>query len=114
MENSIYHGLRVKEGKKGNIEIAICETEGKICLTVTDDGMILRISDNGVGMSEAELENIWNAGPDSASRSFGLKGTIERMQIFYETQDICTIDSRLDEGTTITFFIPTARCSTDS
>ena len=48
VENSIYHGLRVKEGKKGNIEIAICEAEGKICLTVTDDGM---------GMSGEELAN---------------------------------------------------------
>lgn len=28
------------------------------------------------------------------------------MQIFYETQDICTIDSRPNEGTAITFLIP--------
>ncbi len=104
VENSLYHGI-----------IPTCDYGIiKISAYTEKDHLILRISDNGVGMSEAELENIWNAGPDSASRSFGLKGTIERMQIFYETQDICTIDSRPDEGTTITFFIPTARCSTDS
>ncbi len=104
VENSLYHGI-----------IPTCDYGIiKISAYTEKDHLILRISDNGVGMSEAKLENIWNAGPDSASRSFGLKGTIERMQIFYETQDICTIDSRPDEGTTITFFIPTARCSTDS
>ncbi len=40
VENSIYHGLRVEEEKRENIEIAILpRRQGKICLTVTDDGM---------------------------------------------------------------------------
>lgn len=104
VENSLYHGI-----------IPTCDSGViKICAYTEKGNLILRISDNGVGMSQTDLENILNAGPDSTSMSFGLKGTIERMQIFYETQDICTIDSRPDEGTTITFSIPLTRCRIDS
>lgn len=100
VENSLYHGI-IPTCDYGIIKISACADAGHL---------ILRISDNGVGMSQTELENILHAGSDSASQSFGLKGTIERMRIFYETQDICTIDSRPDEGTTITFSIPLERC----
>ena len=38
VENCIYHGIRVKEGETGTVEIAVCEKEGAVSLTVTDDG----------------------------------------------------------------------------
>ena len=38
VENSIYHGIRVKEGVTGTVEIAVVESEGAVCLTVKDDG----------------------------------------------------------------------------
>lgn len=99
-ENSLYHGI-IPTCDCGVIKISACTDK---------DFLILRVHDNGVGMSQADLEQIRNDSPDSASRSFGLRGTIERMRIFYETPDICRIDSRPDEGTTITFFIPLTRC----
>lgn len=49
VENSIYHGIRVKEGAKGKIEVAVCEKEDKICLIV---------SDNGVGMEPGQIDYI--------------------------------------------------------
>ena len=100
-ENSLYHGI-IPTCDYGVIKICAC-TDGNF--------LILRISDNGVGMPQTVLEQIQNDCPDSTTRSFGLKGTIERMRIFYETRDICQIDSRPDEGTTITFTIPLERCS---
>lgn len=103
-ENSLYHGI-IPTCDYGSIKIS----------AYTDwDCLIIRVSDNGIGMSHAEVEQIQNTRPDGTSQSFGLRGTIERMQIFYETQDICTIDSRPDEGTAVTFSIPLARCRTDS
>ena len=57
-------------------------------------------------MTQEDLERIWTNKTDNPSRSFGLRGTIERMKIFYEIQDICTINSKPNEGTTITFSIP--------
>ncbi len=38
VENCIYHGIRVKEGETGTVEIAVCEKEGAVSLTVADDG----------------------------------------------------------------------------
>lgn len=75
VENSIYHGLRVKEGKKGNIEIAICETEGKICLTVTDDGM---------GMSGEELAYInRNISDNSCEVGYGISNINKRIELLF-------------------------------
>lgn len=99
VENSLYHGI-IPTCDCGVIRISAHKDK---------DSLILCISDNGVGMSQAEMEKIWNNNPDSTSRSFGLRGTIERMQIFYETSDICRIDSRPDEGCTITFTIPLSK-----
>ena len=75
VENSIYHGLREKEGKKGNIEIAICETEGKICLTVTDDGM---------GMSGEELAYInRNISDNSCEVGYGISNINKRIELLF-------------------------------
>lgn len=98
-ENSLYHGI-----------IPTCDSGViKISIFTNEEYLLIRISDDGIGMTETEFENIRAANPDSSYQSFGLRGTIERMQIFYETQDICTIDSRPNEGTTITFSIPLSK-----
>ena len=39
VENSIYHGIRVKEGKKGTIEIAMYSTDRCSLVTVMDVGV---------------------------------------------------------------------------
>lgn len=38
VENSIYHGIRIKEGLTGTVEIEVCETEDAVLLTVKDNG----------------------------------------------------------------------------
>ena len=99
VENSLYHGI-----------IPTCDF-GVIKISVHTDSeyLFIRVADNGIGMAQTDLHSILTANPDSPTQSFGLKGTIERMQIFYETQDICIIDSRPNEGTEITFLIPLGR-----
>lgn len=96
MENALYHGI-IPTCDSGIIKISIF-TDPKY--------LFIRISDDGIGMTPTDLEKIWTIKPDSPFQSLGLRGTIERMQIFYETQDICTIDSQPNKGTTITFSIP--------
>lgn len=49
VENSIYHGIRVKEGKKGKVEIT-AKTDGK-------DAWII-VSDSGTGMGKSEIEEM--------------------------------------------------------
>lgn len=95
-ENSLYHGI-----------IPTCDFGIiKICAFTDSEYLIIRISDNGIGMAQATLDNIMSADSSYPSQSFGLRGTIERMKIFYETLDICTINSQPNEGTDITFSIP--------
>ncbi len=96
VENSIYHGI-----------IPTCDSGIiKICVSTDAGHLLIRVTDNGIGMTPQDLDSILSSSSDSQTQSFGLKGTIERMKIFYETQDICTIDSRPNEGTAITFLIP--------
>ncbi len=99
VENSLYHGI-IPTCDYGTI---------KVCIYTDSECLIICVSDNGIGMTQADLDRIWMVQNDSSSQSFGLRGTIERMQIFYETQDICTINSKPNEGTTITFSIPLSR-----
>lgn len=102
VENSLYHGI-----------IPTCDYGViKVCVFADNEYLFIRVSDNGIGISQTNLEKIWLSKADNASQSFGLRGTIERMQIFYEMQDICTIDSRPNEGTTITFSIPLDKTET--
>ena len=102
VENSLYHGI-IPTCDYGIIKISVFADKG--CL-------VIRVSDNGIGIAQTDLERIWTSQDDQSAQSFGLRGTIERMQIFYEIQDICTIDSRPDEGTTITFSIPLNKTET--
>ncbi len=102
VENSLYHGI-IPTCDYGIIKISVFADKG--CL-------VIRVSDNGIGIAQTDLERIWTSQDDQSAQSYGLRGTIERMQIFYEIQDICTIDSRPDEGTTITFSIPLNKTET--
>lgn len=78
VENSIYHGIRVKEGVKGKIEIAISEKEDSICLTV---------SDNGVGM-EAERIAYINSHISETEENigYGITNINKRIELMYGEQ----------------------------
>lgn len=96
-ENSLYHGIRPK-GSKGTIRIHASKTNG---------GVELSISDDGVGMSEHEIDQILHQTEQKGEiRSFGLWGTLERLRMFYEIEDGITIHSGAGKGTTILIKIP--------
>ncbi|MFC9712296.1 sensor histidine kinase [Paenibacillus sp. NPDC056933] len=95
-ENSLYHGIRPK-GTKGTIQIHASKTKG---------GVNLFISDDGVGMSGEEIDQILHMERKGEIRSFGLWGTLERLRMFYGIQDGITIHSEPGRGTTILIRIP--------
>ncbi len=99
VENSIYHGIKPK-GEVGVI---------RICVRTEDEQIVLSVEDDGVGMSEEELKNIKLDTIDSNSSSFGLKGTIKRLQLFYGITDIYNIESKKRYGTKIYIIIPMLR-----
>lgn len=78
VENSIYHGIRVKEGVKGKIEIAVSEREGSICLTV---------SDNGVGMEAERIRYINSHISETESNiGYGISNINKRIELMYGEQ----------------------------
>ena len=99
VENSIYHGIRLK-GEKGLIKISSRLEDGILHLTVRD---------TGVGMSEEQVEGFFSSNENDAdekvSDSFGLRGTIERIKIYCGSEDIVKIRSELGEYTEIEFLI---------
>jgi|LSQX01.2.fsa_nt_gb two-component system sensor histidine kinase YesM len=99
VENAIYHGIKPK-GEKGIIRISI---------KLEDTNIIMSVEDDGVGMSEEELLNVTRDKIDSNSTSFGLKGTIMRLQFFYGINDLYMIESKKRYGTRVTITIPKER-----
>lgn len=99
VENAIYHGIKPK-GEAGLI---------KICVKTENEQIILSVEDDGVGMSEEQLGSIKSDAIDSNSTSFGLKGTIKRLQFFYGITNIYTIESKKRYGTKIDISIPMLR-----
>ena len=102
VENSIYHGIRLK-GEKGLI---------KISARLIDGALHLSVRDTGVGMSEDKIEKILNKVRDDKEKdeesSFGLWGTIERVRMYCNREDVVNIRSEEGEYTEVEFIIDRA------
>lgn len=97
VENAIYHGLArmIDPGK-----IRIKAYQEQECL-------ILRVEDNGLGISQQKLEQIQeHLYQKREELGIGLKNVQERIQIYYGTAYGLSIESELDEGTTIILTLP--------
>lgn len=103
VENSIYHGVRLK-GEEGIIRISS---------RIEDDGLHIKVYDTGVGMSSEMIEQMLN--PDSSqelnpdeelNKSFGLRGTIERIRYYCDNKDAVSIRSEEGEFTEVEIVIP--------
>ena len=117
VENAIRHGLEEKEGEK---KILLDASPG-------DDCVIVRVSDNGLGMSQEKIreilrktdvedassENPAEPGQNPLSQTsteggIGLRNVIERLRMYYGTEDILSIESGA-KGTTVTLRLPEKR-----
>ena len=97
VENCIYHGLKNKIDK-GYIRISAY---------AEDNCLFLRVSDNGYGMRQCTIDDLYRSFEDGAvSNSVGLKNIYQRVMIYYGGNAGMTIESELDEGTVITIKQP--------
>lgn len=100
IENSILHAFQdVNEG-------------GMIYVTAyvrKDDKMVIKIRDNGSGMSEEVLgeikEEIRNSNALN-SRSIGISNIINRLRLYYQDEAELKVNSKLGEGTEFILIIP--------
>ena len=94
IENAIYHGIRhmVDEGEiiiRGYLE---------------NDYLIFEVEDDGLGMKEEVIYNSLHDAP--AHNGVGLQNVHERIQLMYGNAYGLTIESEIEEGTTIKFLLP--------
>lgn len=104
VENCIFHGLEL-QCTQGKIEIVIQRFERD---------MLIRVEDNGVGISKdklLELQNIIKEKPSfgismKKEISIGIKNVASRIKTFYGEKYGLTIESREGEGTAFSMRLP--------
>ena len=95
VENAIYHGMEFMDG------------DGEIRIHVYRDGddLYMKVSDNGLGMTKEQIENMFSDKKHVASKSgsgIGVRNVNERIRLYFGSDYGLSIESELDEGTTVT------------
>lgn len=99
VENALYHGIKNKRGG-GKIWVKGYQVEKII---------ILKVTDNGIGMDEEELRTLEMHVKEKKGRksgSFGLRNVNERIQITYGEEYGLSFESTKGKGTTVTVTLP--------
>jgi len=104
VENSAYHGILAKG----------CEGEIKVKVTsINDNTLLIEIIDNGIGMSKENVLNIFTTSEKSREiankkgfNNVGLMNINERLKLYYGVESLLLIESRLGNGTKVSFTIP--------
>lgn len=99
VENALYHGIKCKRSK------------GQICIRgeKKQDLLILTVTDDGVGMEEADLQDLQKEIEKpckQTDRGFGLANVNERLHMYFGAEYGVKIASRPGEGTQVTIVIP--------
>jgi two-component system sensor histidine kinase YesM len=100
VENAILHGL---EGAEENGQIYIDVK------TKDDEVLLINIFDNGLGMTEDELDSLTNniqVHKKTKTSSIGLYNINQRIKLFYGEAYGMTIKSRPNEGTLVALTLP--------
>ncbi|RKP57239.1 sensor histidine kinase [Cohnella endophytica] len=97
VENAIYHGIKKKHGP-GLIRITAEETAADIHI---------HIEDNGNGMDEEKLKSLLLPARDAEEgRGVGVRNVHERLMLYFGPEYGLSYNSKLGEGTKVTFRIP--------
>lgn len=97
VENSILHGIL--EAKN--------EREGTICISakLREGTVILELEDDGIGMTEMQVENILREKEES-SGGYGIINIDTRLKLYYGEEYGLQYESRVGVGTKVTIRIP--------
>ena len=99
VENALYHGIKNKRGG-GSINVSGYEQGDSFTLVVKDDG---------IGMTEERLADVRKAieeGTSDKNIVYGLYNVNERIKLNYGEGYGVNIDSKHEEGTTVTIRLP--------
>ncbi|MFF2752471.1 ATP-binding protein [Psychrobacillus sp. NPDC058041] len=93
VENAIVHGLKMKDGQ-GTVRLIVKRE---------NDRIVFRITDNGLGMSEQRLQQIWNVEKEKG-QGVGLQNIEKRLKYFEDAS--IQITSEEHKGTTVEIRFP--------
>lgn len=101
IENAIVHGF---EKVDGNYKLVIVGTK-------EEKRMIFEVRDTGIGMSEEQLEAIWDKADNRkyASQRIGryaIRNVKERLELVYHENYVLHIESKAGQGTIVVIAIP--------
>jgi two-component system sensor histidine kinase YesM len=101
VENALYHGIKNKRGR-GTIRVRGWREDA--CLRFS-------IEDNGIGMTDEQLENIKKQlretqAPDGLNAIYGLYNVNRRLELYYNRTDLLEIESVYREGTRVNLKVP--------
>lgn len=98
VENSIYHGIRVKEGKKGKVEIR-AGIDGK-------DALIF-VSDSGTGMKSAEIEEMNRSiSVHDDTFGYGVRNVNKRIELMFGRPYGLKFTANENGGVTVVIRLP--------
>ena len=99
VENAIYHGMEFMDG------------DGEIFISAWKEGedLYLKLSDNGLGMTEEQVARLFSDMPHTGSSrgsGIGVKNVNERIRLYFGSEYGLSIESEPDEGTVVTIHLP--------
>ena len=75
VENSIYHGIRVKEGRKGTVVIRA---------RAAGDDLLVQVQDDGEGMTDEAIRELNRTiGTFERTRGYGIHNVHKRLELLF-------------------------------
>ena len=99
VENAIYHGMEYMDGD-GEIFVRAWQEEKELYLEVRD---------NGLGMTEEQVESLFTDTAHVASKrgsGIGVRNVNERIKLYFGAEYGLSIESEPDEGTAVKIHLP--------
>lgn len=96
VENAIYHGIKIKE------------LGGAVTITTMADenGLLITVEDDGVGMTKERIEQIFANGVVRTDGGIGVRNVNDRIKTYLGDQYGLTFYSEPDKGTTAMLRLP--------
>ncbi|MGM9630463.1 sensor histidine kinase [Butyricicoccus sp.] len=96
VENAILHGLNHRE------------KENRIVIRVMQNGrqLVIKVEDNGAGMTQEEISNLMNGVRRSKFSGIGISNIRERLRLYYGEQGTLQYYSAEGSGTTAVIMLP--------
>ncbi|MCM8709487.1 sensor histidine kinase [Clostridium sp. SYSU_GA19001] len=104
IENALYHGIQYM------VEEGVINVSAK----TVDNKLLYEVTDNGLGIKPEVLENILSYNSkENGGAGVGVRNVHERIQIYYGKEYGLEIQSELEEGTRVKFWLPIEKDEND-